>query len=132
MDSWPVAPAAIVNDGRSVPSQVGWITTSPCWPAPGPVIDFFTTRLPGFTKLYVSVMVAVVVPASIVTGCPDPSTCTVTVLVCPSWISVTVHSVPTGMLSYVLDVVPVDPAGMSNGSPIRAPPQRTLIVTAPC
>ena len=96
------------------------------------MIDFFTTSTPGVTKLYVSVIVAVVVPAPTVTVWPDPSTSTVTVLVCPSWISVTVQLVPTGMLSYVLDVVPVDPAGMSNGSPIRAPPQRTLIVTAPC
>src|SRR6478735_5405300 len=77
-------------------------------------------------------MVAVFVPAPTVTVSPDPSTWTVTVLVCPSWISVTVHLVPTGMLSYVMDCVPVDRAGMSNGSPIRAPPQRTLIVTAPC
>ena len=77
-------------------------------------------------------IVAVVVPASTVTVWPDPTTSTFTVLVRPSWISVTVQLVPTGMLSYVLDVVPARvPAGMSNGSPIRALPQRTLIVTWP-
>ncbi len=80
-----------------------------------------------------SVTVAVAAPAAgTVTCCPLPVCSTLTVVVCPSALSVTVQDELAAIPVYVLETVPPSaPAGITK-SPSAAPLQVTPIVTSPC
>ena len=98
-DEVPDAPRRITKSGRAPVSrsQLTAIRTSPCSPAADPLIVLCTTSEPGGGIAYVSVIPTVASPpAGIVTSRPLPLTATVTASVCPSTVSVTVHTAPTG------------------------------------
>ncbi len=63
---------------------------------------------------------------------PLPLTVTLTVLVLPSTVSVTVQTEPAGMSEYVCEWLPVAPAAMSKLGVRAAPLQLVTMVTGPC
>src|SRR6476659_3175651 len=71
-------------------------------------------------------------PAGIVTSCGLPVVVTATVLVEPSAVSVTVHTVPEGRSSNVAGSGDVAPAGMVTSVTRTSAPQSTWMVTGPC